>query len=429
MQQFIGHGRGRRSPLAALLALLGALALFAPAAAAPPARVAPHSEGDSRKIVGYFTNWGIYDPQHPYFAKNIITSGSARRLTHINYAFGNVVGNRCDLTDPWADIDRPASAEESVDGVADTWDDPLRGNFKQLLKLKQQYPKLRVLISLGGWTLSSGFSNAALPENRKAFVQSCVDLFIKNPRWAGLFDGIDIDWEYPGVCGNTCGPEVARPEDTKNFTALLKEFRKQLDKVNHHLLLTIAASAGQEEIDKIEVRKIQRELDWINIMAYDFHGTWESDTNFQSALYSSRGDPARDQHFTAHEAVQLWRDGGAPAKKLVLGVPFYGHGWQGVPDVNHGLYQPSTGAAPGTAEEGTESYRILKTKGYPRYFQHAARAAWLYQGGVFWTYDDPQVMAYKMGYIRSQNLAGVMFWELSNDTDDGELIRALYKNR
>lgn len=428
MRLLTSDSQGRRWLVWPLVVLLSLLTLRAPLTSARASAVArPLGSDDDRKIVGYYTNWGIYNADHPYFVKNIATSGSARRLTHINYAFANAVNNRCELTDPWADIDRPASAEESVDGVADTSDDPLRGNFNQLLKLKKQYPRLKVLISLGGWTLSAGFSNAALPENRKAFVKSCVDLFIKDSRWAGLFDGIDIDWEYPGVCGNTCGPDIARPEDTKNFTMLLKEFRKQLDDIDHLLILTMAAGADQDVVDKLEVRKIARILDWINIMAYDFHGTWDSSTNFQSALYPASADPARDQGLTADETVQRFRDRGAPAKKLVLGVPFYGHGWAGVPNVTYGLYQSSTGAAPGSEEEGTESYRVLKAKGYARYYQKEARAAWLYQDGFFWTYDDPQVMAEKMKYIRSKELGGVMFWELSNDTDNGELIRTLYK--
>ena len=381
---------------------------------------------DHDKIVGYYTNWGIYNESHPYFVKNIATTGSARRLTHINYAFANVENNECSLTDSWADIERPASAEESVDGVADREDDDsLKGNFNQLRKLKKKYPHLKVMMSLGGWTLSAGFSNAALPENRRAFVKSCVDLIIKEPRWRRVFDGIDIDWEYPGLCGNSCEPGTARPEDKQNFTALLHEFRRQLDRVDRRLLLTMAAGADQPMVDQLEVRKISGILDWINLMTYDFHGDWETATNFQSALYPAAGDPTRDQNFTADGTVRRFRAAGAPAHKLVLGVPFYGRGWMGVPDGRFGLFQESAGPAPGTEEEGAESYRVLKAKGYPQYYRADAQAGWLYKDGFFWTYDSPMMMTAKMRYIHAKGLGGVMFWELSNDTDDGELIRTL----
>jgi chitinase len=381
---------------------------------------------DDTKIVGYFTNWEIYNEAHPYFVKNIVTTGSARRLTHINYAFANVADNVCSLTDTWADIERPASAEESVDGVADPEDgDSLKGNFNQLRKLKKKYPHLKVLMSLGGWTLSAGFSNAALPENRRAFVKSCVDLLIKEPRWRGLFDGIDIDWEYPGLCGNSCEPGTARPEDKQNFTALLREFRRQFDRIDHRLLLTMAAGSDQPMVDNLEVSKIANILDWINLMTYDFHGTWETATNFQSALYPAAGDPTRAQNFTADGTVRRFRAAGAPACKLTLGVPFYGRGWMGVPATNFGLFQESAAPAPGSEEEGAESYRELKAKGYKQYYRADAQAGWLYQDGFFWTFDPPMMMGAKMRYIRAKELAGVMFWDLSQDTDDGELIRTL----
>ncbi|WP_030038627.1 glycosyl hydrolase family 18 protein, partial [Streptomyces resistomycificus] len=148
------------------------------------------------KVVGYFTDWGIYGRQ--YFVKNIETSGSADRLTHINYAFGNVTDGKCALGDAWADTDKPFTAQESVDGVADTADQPLSGNFNQLRKLKKLHPDLKVIWSFGGWSWSGGFGEAA--KDPAAFARSCHDL-VENSRWADVFDGIDIDWEYPNACG------------------------------------------------------------------------------------------------------------------------------------------------------------------------------------------------------------------------------------
>ena len=392
-------------------------------ATTPTATSTPGGGGD--RIIGYFAAWGVYGRN--YHVKNIVTSGAAAKLTHINYAFGNVVNNRCAIGDAYADYDRAYTAALSVDGVADTWDQPLRGSFNQLRKLKQLYPNIKTLISLGGWTWSAGFSDAALPQNREAFVRSCVELFITNPQFAGVFDGIDIDWEYPGACGNTC---AFRPEDKQNFTALLAEFRRQLDAARPGALLTIAAPAGPDKIAQIEVERIHPYLDFINLMTYDIHGAWENQTNFQSHLYTPAGDPATgNARVSVDDAVSTWLTRGTPAGKLVIGVPFYGRGWTGVPATNNGLWQTATGGAPGTYEAGIEDYKVLKTKGLTRYYNSAARAAWLYGGGIFWTYDDPPILAEKMVYINQRGLGGVMFWELSGDTADGELITALYNNR
>ena len=152
------------------------------------------------KILGYFAQWGVY--ARNYHVKNIVTSGSATRLTHINYAFGNVTNGQCVIGDSYADYDRFYDAASSVDGVADTWDaGALRGSFNQLRKLKQLHPHIKVLWSFGGWTWSGGFGQAAA--NPTAFANSCYNL-VHDPRWNGVFDGIDIDWEYPNACGLSC---------------------------------------------------------------------------------------------------------------------------------------------------------------------------------------------------------------------------------
>ncbi|MGB8644909.1 MAG: glycoside hydrolase family 18 protein [Anaerolineae bacterium] len=395
---------------------------------------AGQSTGTDKQVVGYFTEWGIYGAN--YLVKNIVTSGSADRLTVINYAFANVApdgnGNiTCQLFDPWADYQKPWDPAQSVNGQEVTWPNPILGNFQQLKALKAQYPKLKVLISLGGWTGSSHFSDAALPENRVAFVHSCIDLLIKgnlpDPGWggmggpgsgAGVFDGIDIDWEYPGACGDTCN---YRPEDPQNFTALLAEFRRQLNAVNPNLLLTIAASASEANSAKIQVSQVTRSLNWINLMTYDFHGAWETTTNFNSPLYTSSNDPSGKARSSVSHAVGIYMARGAPANKLVVGAPFYGYGWSGVPNIKHGLYQPAAGAL------GSATYNVIKAKGYPQYWDNLTKDAWVFDSATqeFWTYDDPQVMAQRSAFIDTKGLRGVMFWELSGDTTDGELIHAL----
>jgi chitinase len=396
----------------------------------------------SRKLIGYFAQWGIY--ARGYYVKHIDTSGSAAKLTHINYAFNNVLNNRCVVgvtrqetgdgqgSDSTADYTRSFSAADSVDGVGDVWNQPLKGNWNQLKKLKAKHPHIKMLISLGGWTWSRGFASAARPENRQAFVASCIDAYIRGnlPVFegaggpgaaAGLFDGIDLDWEYPAACGLTCGG----PEDNANFTALLAEFRRQLDQVRPGLLLTIAAGAGIDKIRVTNPGQYHASLDFINVMTYDFHGGWENRTNFHSPLYPSSTDPSTGDvlKYNSNDAIQAFLDRGVPASKLHLGIGFYGRGWTGVPNVNNGLYQTGT-PAPGTYEAGIEDYKVLKNRP-GQTFRHAeAQAFWKYDGNTFWSYDDPTSITNKMNYVKSKGLGGAFLWEFNGDSN-GELITAM----
>ena len=232
--------RGRRLAALAILTTVAVAAPFAAVGLSNPTAGAP---ARGSQVVGYFIQWGIYGRN--YKVKDVKTSGSAERLTVINYAFGNVAPGStgdvvCKLGDEWADYQRPWTAEESVTGEEVTWPRPILGNFQQLQALKLQYPDIKVLISLGGWTWSKYFSDAALTrQSRERFVSSCIDLFIKGdippPGWggmggpgaaAGVFDGIDVDWEWPGSEGNA--GNIIRPEDKQNYAKLLLEFRKQL---------------------------------------------------------------------------------------------------------------------------------------------------------------------------------------------------------
>lgn len=400
--------------------------------------------GGSQRVVGYFTAWGIYGRN--YFVRDIVTSGSAQHLTHVFYAFGNVRNNRCEVGvnmpanpdtgaggDAWADYGRSFTAAQSVDGVADTWDQPLRGNWNQLRKLKQQYPNIKVMISLGGWTWSRGFSEAARPENREAFVASCINAYIRGNlpvvdgaggpgSAAGVFDGIDLDWEYPVACGLACG----RPEDRENFTALLAEFRRQLDAINPDLELAAAVGAGIDKIRVTDPGDYHQYLDFINVMTYDFHGAWEPRTNHHTPLYPSPADPSTGdaRFYNTDDALKAFLDRGVPAHKLTIGIGFYGRGWTNVPNVNNGLYQ-SGSAAPGTYEAGIEDYKVLRNLNWPSYRDPVAGAHWIYNGSTFWSFDDPQLIREKMAYARSLGLGGAFFWEFSGDDAQGSLVKAI----
>ncbi|MFN4161898.1 MAG: glycosyl hydrolase family 18 protein [Stenotrophomonas sp.] len=401
--------------------------------------------GGSKRVIGYFTQWGIYGRN--YRVKNIDTSGSAARLTHINYAFGNVRNNRCEVgvtqaSDPntgvggdaFADYTKAFGAGESVSGGADTWDQPLRGNWNQLKQLKAKHPNVKVLISLGGWTWSRGFSSAAQPANRQAFVASCIDAYIKGNlpvtdgaggvgAAAGVFDGIDIDWEYPVACGLSCGT----PADNANYTALLAEFRRQLDAVRPGLLLTVAVGAGIDKVRVTDPAAYHPYLDFINVMTYDFHGAWDPQTNHHSALFDSPADPSTgDQKlYNSNDAMEAFLSRGVPASKLNLGIGYYGRGWTGVASGNNGLYKSASGAAPGTYEAGIEDWKVLKNLAWPGYTDNVAKATWISNGTTFWSFDTPAMVTEKMGYVKTQGLGGAVFWEFSGDDAQGTLTKAI----
>jgi chitinase len=377
-----------------------------------------------RQVIGYFTEGGAKSGH--YTVKNMVTSGAAKLLTEVNYAFGRVVNDRCEIGDREAALNHAYSAADSVDGTADpAGETQLRGTFHQLEELKRQYPHLKLVISFGGWGQSDGFSSAVQPEHLKEFVRSCVETFIEGHfapgvEGPGIFDGIDIDWEYPVEGGVTPG----RPEDTANFTAMAVEFRRQLDAVRPGLRLTAALPAPAELYKNFELKKVIDSMDFLSIMAYDLHWDSEPMTFLHSPLYHDPADPSKPPFDIRNGdfAVRGFLSAGVPANKIVLGVPFYGKGWTGVPDANRGLYQSATGPA-----KVDGSYRALKELTgvtYRKYYKKAATCS-VWNNTNFWSYDCPEAMRKKMSYIRRQRLGGVMFWELSHDTADSELLHVL----
>ncbi|MFH9662916.1 glycosyl hydrolase family 18 protein [Streptomyces sp. NPDC017248] len=373
----------------------------------------PPPTGDKVKL-GYFTEWGIYGRN--YNVKNLVTSGSAAKITHINYAFGNVTGGKCTIGDSYADYDKAFTADNSVSGVADTWDQPLRGNFNQLRQLKAKYPHIKVLWSFGGWTWSGGFGDAA--KNPAAFAQSCYDL-VEDPRWADVFDGIDIDWEYPNACGLTC--DTSGPAAYKNLMAALRA------KFGSNNLITAATTADATtggKIDAADYAGAAQYLDWYNVMTYDFFGAWDAKgpTAPHSPLTSYSGIPK--EGFTTADAMAKFKAIGVPAKKLLIGIGFYGRGWTGVTQDAPG--GTATGAAPGTYEAGIEDYKVLKTS--CPVTGTIAGTAYAKCGSNWWSYDTPATIKTKMAWANSQGLGGAFFWDFTGDTANGELVSAISDN-
>jgi chitinase len=364
-------------------------------------------------VVAYYTGWSTYGRNYQ------VSQIPGDKVSHINYAFANIANGQCVLGDSYADVDKFFAG--------DSWDSTaMRGNFNQLLKLKAKYPHLKTLISVGGWTWSGQFSGIASdPAKRATFVKSCADFMEKYG-----FDGIDIDWEYP-VSG---GPTTGVAADKVNYTTLMKDFRAELDRREaedrREYLLTIAAPAGPSTLQNLEIGKLAATLDWINLMSYDYNGSWDKTTGHNAPLYRSAADngPAG---FDIDASVRAYLASGMPASKLVLGMPLYGRGWSGVTPGTSGtgLHSTGTGASAGTWEAGVLDYDDIKANYLPRmtrYWDSVSKVPYLWDRstGVFISYDDAQSMQVKARYLESLGLGGVMLWELSGDRG-GVLIDAL----
>ncbi|MFF1597529.1 glycosyl hydrolase family 18 protein [Streptomyces mirabilis] len=370
----------------------------------------PPPTGNAVKL-GYFTEWGIYGRN--YNVKNLVTSGSAAKITHINYAFGNVTNGQCAIGDSYADYDKAFTADQSVSGVADTWDQPLRGNFNQLRELKAKYPNIKILWSFGGWTWSGGFAQAAA--NPTAFAQSCYNL-VEDPRWGDVFDGIDIDWEYPNACGLSCDTSGAAA-----YKNLMQALRAKFGTGNLVTAATTADGTSGGKIDAADYAGASQYVDWYNVMTYDFFGAFDADgpTAPHSPLTSYSGIPTPG--FTTANAIAKFKAKGVPASKLLIGIGFYGRGWTGVTQDAPG--GTATGPAPGTYEQGIEDYKVLKTSCPAT--GTIAGTAYAHCGSNWWSYDTPATIGTKMAWAKSQGLGGAFFWEFSGDTSNGELVSAL----
>lgn len=321
----------------------------------------------------------------------------AARLTRINYAFANIAGGRI------------------VTGFAKD-----RENYAFLNSLKAQNPSLTVLASVGGWLWSTNFSDVSLTKHTRAVFEQSVMEFLTEYK----LDGLDIDWEFPNSPG---AGHPFRKEDKQNFTLLVKELRARFDKetarTHHRLYLTIAAGASDEFLANTEMAKLQRYLDSINLMTYDFYEP-DSDpiTGNHAPLFA---DPADPRKASSDAAVVAYEKAGVPSAKILLGMPFYGHVWGQVADVNHGLFQPGKQVPHADASYAS----IVQTKldhGYTRYWDASASVPYLYNAAerIFVSYEDPESVAAKCKYVVSRQLGGVMFWEYEGDPS-GALLRAI----
>jgi len=342
-------------------------------------------------IIAYvFPKDGVIDP----------AAIAADKLTHVNYAFANVADGRV------------------VEGFKNDAE-----NYRVLAGLRRKHPHLRVLVSVGGWTWSGGFSDAALtPASRRRFVESAVDFVRRHD-----LDGFDVDWEYPGLrgYGNT-----HRPEDKQNFTALMAELRTALDKKRpprgRRYLLTFAAGASTKFLDNTEMDKVQASVDFVNLMTYDFReAEGDSLAGHHANLYPH---PADADQQSADRAVREFLAAGVPPAKLVLGVPFYGRAWGEVEgsEADGGLYRPGKPVKERLDTHYPALAGLIGHDGYERRWDQVSQAPFLWnpEKRIFVTFDDPESLRIKSRYVRERGLGGIMFWEYYSDPS-GALLGTL----
>jgi chitinase len=407
-----------------------------------------HNHG--KIFAGYFEEWGIN--YAGYNIADLQRNGVADELTHLIYAFGNVTPASppaCTIADPVAAYQNPNLP--SVNGKPYTA--PLYGNFGAIRQLKELHPNLKVLISLGGQAgdVTGFITAAASPTGRAALASSCINLFVKGNIAAGvtapgLFDGFNLDWEFPG------------PADKRNFTALLKEFRTQLNALSkttgRKYVLTFDSPNTPKKYANIDLKAAAAQVDFLTIDGYDYASPDEKQTNESSSLYDTNADPLYADLRFIDATVRAYLKEGVPADKYTMGLPLYAVGWTGVPNANHGLYQNATGPSPVPLIDGSgpcakpdkanpspgcdtiltagfvtystiES--LLQRDGYIAWYDSTRAGATLYNpaSGIFYTYDSPGTVDAKTGYIKEHKLGGAYVWALNDDDARASLTKAI----
>jgi chitinase len=410
-----------------------------------------HKQG--KILGGYFEEWSIY--YAGYNIANLQQNGVADKLTHLLYAFGNVTTTpapACAIADSWADYQTPYLP--SVNGTS--YPGPLYGNFAAIQQLKGLHPNLKVLMSLGGASAANTaafVSAASTAAGRQALAASCIDMFVNGNiapgiTAPGLFDGFNIDWEFPTAT------------DTQNFTAFLAEFRNQLNTLSKttgkQYSLSFDGPAGSQNYVNIDLKNAAKQVDFITVDGYNYSGSWVTQTNEASPLFDSRQDPLFGQGLDINDTVNAYLKAGVPPSKYTMGLPLYAAGWTGAPNVNHGLYQNSTGPSPVLWANGTGlcpdisgntpgcdtlltpgllTYSTLSTltaNGYSNYFDPRRVAVSLFEptSGTFYTYDDPFTADLKMIYINVKvpgGLGGAYVWALKDDDANGTMVKTMAK--
>lgn len=376
--------------------------------------------GSNYNIVTYYTSWSVSEGGRNYQPTDVDVS----QVTHINYAFSDLCwkGFGTGAT-ACQNEDIPLQQNYVFDGEMVIGDPEVDlNNFNTFASIKAQNPHLKLMISVGGWSWSKNFSNmAATEETRHAFANSVVK-FLR----AYQLDGLDIDWEYPVEGGEESNSR--RPEDKVNFTLLVQTVREALDAAGSedgkYYLQTIAAAQGDNFVTNADLANSVNYLDFVNIMAYDYSGDWETLAHHNAPLYFDKDHPRAETSAPRNNvqgAMLGHLNGGVPNYKLVVGVPFYGNGWYDCPE--NGEYQICAGGTPFGTWEGAQfdftdvENNYVNTNGYVRYWNEASKVPYVYNSEkkIFISYNDKESIMYLTSLLKSLDLAGVMSWEISGD--------------
>ncbi|WP_420320427.1 glycoside hydrolase family 18 protein [Flagellimonas sp.] len=329
-----------------------------------------------------------------------------------------------------------------IDGEMKFKDEKTGEKLSQLVAQRKNHPHLKVMIACGGWG-ADGFSDMShTAENRKKFVASVVKF---NKKYA--LDGIDIDWEYPAIPAADTG---ARPEDKQNFTLLMKELREALDTLDRPQTLTFASAGWKPYYKNIEIGEVMKYANYMNIMTYDQIGSTAPFTGHHTALgwiqekdvqdtpawkyveerrKASKEDRGAYEPQSAEKIVAYCLEIGVKREQIVIGAAFYGRAWKGVPPQNNGLYQMNSGAHIGWSTYKQIRDEFEPSEDYKRYWDPIAKAPYLYNAkdSIFISYDDSTSVRLKTEFAMQQQLGGIMFWQLGNDTKEkNSLLKSIY---
>lgn len=371
-------------------------------------------EGLNLRVGGYYSGNNTYKKNYQ------VADIPASKLTHIFYAFAKVADDfSVTFNDKNGEVDKKFGNEPAGLGF--------RGNFGQFQVLKQTYPNLKAILSIGGGTMSDKFSPmAASAAGRKVFTETAV-AFVRKYK----MDGVDIDWEFPVAGGH--GDVPHSPDDGKNFTLLVQSLRKAFDAAGaadgktYEVGVTVSPNPGYGK--HLESKALGALVDFFNLMTYDYHGTWDKMTFHLAPLYANPDDPgykwAAGRKLNVAGAIQYYLDAGVPAKKINVGIPLYGIGWQ-VPAKTKNPLFVATVEKPTNKDVGVVEYaeiQQLTAKGMPVEWDEASRAPYLYDKatGLFISYDNGMSVTEKVELVAEKGLGGVFFWELSQDRG-GELV-------
>ncbi|SEL67837.1 glycoside hydrolase family 18 protein [Parapedobacter koreensis] len=339
---------------------------------------------------------GISQPSHDFSVIAYYTGDDKKidayeldKLTHIIFSFGHLKEGRFHIS----------NARDTT-------------TIKHLVGLKQEYPQLKIMLSLGGWSGCEPCSDVfSTNEGRLLFAKSVKEV----NDYFGT-DGIDLDWEYPAIAGFPGHPY--KPEDRENFTELVKSLRQVLGDKNE---LSFAAGGFQKFLDQsIEWNKVMPLVDRVNIMSYDLVHGYSTVTGHHTPIYSVRADEE-----SANRAVAYLLNIGIPSSKLVIGAAFYTRVWKDVAPENNGRYQPGEH----TNGYGFQQYEteLTEQKGWKYYYDEAAEAPYWYHARDkrYATGDNLRSVAAKTHYALDKGLGGIMFWELTLDKEREGMVDAI----